>query len=257
LQKGRNQKRESTIGRERQKSLRRNFPLIPSQVLVKSNSLKISATTVVQDGDACSEKQYMQVKPTTKRKRKRKRSNKKKKISPLRSNPTTGNFPDIFSGAIPMDHLRHHPNYRPLPENVSNIRCLEDVRFFRQDSWQWDALHNGRTTTSQAAAALGFLEDHAADVLGIPSSWRKGGTGTFVRLRQPALRTFKDMKRVLLVDAATPVRKMDEDAASSVWILSSNDGNHTYAAEYQAQNTMHAILNKESCSKILAERTTR
>jgi hypothetical protein len=53
------------------------------------------------------------------------------------------------------------------------------------------------------------------------------------------------MKRVLLVDAATPVRNMDEDTASSVWILSSNNGNHTYAAEYQAQNTMHAILNKE------------
>jgi hypothetical protein len=147
FQKGRNQKHESSIGRERQKSLRRNFPLIPSQVLVKSNSLKLSATTVVQDGDACSEKQDMQVKPTTKRKRKR--SNKKKKISPLRSNqqtkanPTTGNWPDIFSGAIPMDHLRQHPNYRPLPEYVSNIRCLEDVRFFRQDSWQWEALHKG------------------------------------------------------------------------------------------------------------------
>lgn len=239
-----------------------NFSLIPSQVLIKKHKRVSELSTAVRIHDADGVRTEMQdweqlLLQTTRTKRKQKRSTKKNKASPLRSkhqhtkaNSTSGNWPDIFSGAIPMDHLRQHPNYRPLPEAefVSRrIQCLEDVRFFRQDSWQWDALHNGRTTTSQAAAALGFLEDHAAEVLGIPRSWRKGGTGAFLRLRQPALRTWKDMQRVLFVDAASRVTSTDpKDSydSSSVWIVS-NDGNQTFAAKYQAQTTHTATVEKE------------
>ena len=44
-----------------------------------------------------------------------------------------------------MEHLREHPKFIPLPkpETIQQINNIEDVRKFRQDSWQWDALHAG------------------------------------------------------------------------------------------------------------------
>ena len=86
-----------------------------------------------------------------------------------------------------MDHLRLHPNFVPLPppDRIGRIDTMEDVRRFRQDSWQWDALHSGRCTTSQVAAALGFLEPIAGEALGVPRSLRRGGLGAYERLRRP------------------------------------------------------------------------
>jgi hypothetical protein len=67
--------------------------------------------------------------------------------------------------AITMSHLRCHPNFRPLPppSMISELPSREHVRFFRQDSWQWDYLHAGRCTTSQCSSALGFLEVRVDD----------------------------------------------------------------------------------------------
>jgi hypothetical protein len=111
----------------------------------------------------------------------------------------TGNLPDIYWRAIPMNHLRAHPNYKPLPhsESISQIDTLEDARYFRQDSWQWTMLHNGRCTTSQAAPALGLLEPNAAKLLKIPRSLQKGCMGAFRRLGQSALRTLEEMNSIL------------------------------------------------------------
>ena len=88
-----------------------------------------------------------------------------------------------------MDDLRGHPNFIPLPrpETIEKLDSLEDVRMFRQDSWQWDAVHQGRCTTSQTVAALGFLEPEAGKILGVPRSWQRGGHGPYYRLQQPAL----------------------------------------------------------------------
>ena len=74
--------------------------------------------------------------------------------------PRTGNLPDVHWRAISMSHLRSHPNFQPLPppSMIHSIPTREHVRYFRQDSWQWDYLHVGRCTTSQCSAALGFLE---------------------------------------------------------------------------------------------------
>jgi hypothetical protein len=55
----------------------------------------------------------------------------------------------------------------------------------------------GRCTTSQAVAALGFLEHAAADVLQIPKTWRRGGVGAYHRLRQEPLRQLDHMNRAL------------------------------------------------------------
>ena len=111
----------------------------------------------------------------------------------------TGSIPDVHWRAVPLEHLRHHPSFEalPHPDAVTDLSTPEDVRLFRQDSWQWDALHAGRCTTSQATAALGLLESKAGGVLGIPRSLQKGAVGAFHRLGQPGLRTLEDMREVL------------------------------------------------------------
>jgi hypothetical protein len=103
-----------------------------------------------------------------------------------RRHQRTGNLPDVHWRSIPMSHLRCHPNFQPLPppSQITSIPTKEHVRYFRQDSWQWDYLHRGRCTTSQTAAALGFLESKAAHYLGIPNSLRRGGYGAWERLRE-------------------------------------------------------------------------
>ena len=95
---------------------------------------------------------------------------------------------------------------------IGRLPTREHVRYFRQDSWQWDYLHAGRCTTSQCPSALGFLEvrfgvtgclsrqralreisshdlsycsqPKAADFLRIPKSLQRGGTGAWDRLWQ-------------------------------------------------------------------------
>jgi hypothetical protein len=102
-----------------------------------------------------------------------------------------------------MTHLRQHPNFvpLPLPETIENLDNLEDVRKFRQESWQWDAVHEGRCTTSQAVAALGFLEPDAGLILGVPRSWQRGAVGAYHRLRKPALRSLEELNAVLCAGA--------------------------------------------------------
>ena len=112
----------------------------------------------------------------------KRRSLKKKRFS----TPRTGNLPDIHWRAISMSHLRSHPNFQPLPppSMINSLPTKEHVRYFRQDSWQWDHLHTGRCTTSQCSAALGFLEPKSASFLGIPKSLQRGGVGAWNRLSE-------------------------------------------------------------------------
>ncbi len=142
-----------------------------------------------------------------------------------------GNIPDIHWRAIPMEHLRSHPFYTPLPhpDTIKTLNSLEEVRMFRQDSWQWDELHRGRCTTSQAAPALGLLEPNAAKALGIPRSLQKGCMGAFRRLSEPALRTLDEMNQVLCTggDGGEKMRR-------KVWKKMNNANGRTFpfAAKY-------------------------
>lgn len=115
--------------------------------------------------------------------------------------------------AIPLSHLRTHPNFKPLPPPslIRHLLTKEHVRYFRQDSWQWDYLHQGRCTTSQAAAALGFLEPKAAQFLGIPKSLQRGGVGAWERLRQDTRNIYalKEMERVLCEDRTQSDNHLD------------------------------------------------
>ena len=114
-----------------------------------------------------------------------------------------------------MDHLRQHPSFvaLPLPDDLPKLSNLEDVRNIRQDSWQWDVLHDGRCTTSQAVAALGFLECKAGRLLEIPSTWQRRGIGACTRLRQRALRTLDEMNDALLAD--NPVEAEAEEVVTA------------------------------------------
>lgn len=120
----------------------------------------------------------------------------------IRRKSRTGNVPDIFWRSIPLKHVRHHPSFIPLPPpaSIRHLHSVEDVRNFRQESWQWDALHDGRCTTSQAVAALGFLEPQAAEYLGIPKGLRRGGTGAYFRLMKiPKMQSLEEMNSILCV----------------------------------------------------------
>eukprot|EP01039_Chlorochromonas_danica_P008438 gene8438-9304_t len=92
-----------------------------------------------------------------------------------------GSVPNVHWRAVPMEDLRLHPLYQPLPptdhvtlsSSSSSSSSPEDIAgLFRQGSWQWEALHAGRLTTSRMAAVLGFFEHEAADLLAIPRSLR-------------------------------------------------------------------------------------
>jgi len=155
-----------------------------------------------------------------------------------------GDIPDIHWRAIPMSHLRFHPLFIPLPIPSTiarrKLQSLEDVKYFRQSSWQWDLLHKGRCTTSIAAPALGLLEPKAAAELGIPRSLQHGCMTAFNRLsNNEALRTIEDMNEVLCVDNYESIEN-ERDVNCDVWKrIKSNksgraNGNHyPFAAKYK------------------------
>ena len=117
-----------------------------------------TTTTTNTDDDASIKSKSSQNSQSTNR------SSSSKYKRNYKTRQRTGDLPDVHWRSIPMSHLRAHPNFQPLPppSQLSNLPTKEHVRYFRQDSWQWDYLHRGRCTTSQTAAALGFLESKAA-----------------------------------------------------------------------------------------------
>lgn len=144
-----------------------------------------------------------------------------------------------------MEHLRKHPRFVPLPhaETIGKLECLEDVRLFRQESWQWEALHEGRCTTSQAVAALGLLQPKAGKSLGVPESWFRDITTAFNRLRKPALRTLEELNRELCAGGAsnTPWRELEKSLDGTLWAVPSSRKNggssYPFAAKYLRQST--------------------
>jgi hypothetical protein len=174
-----------------------------------------------------------------------------------RTFPTAGNLPDIHWRAVTLENLRQHPLFEPLPlpQSIENLECLEDVRNFRQESWQWDALHNGRCTTSQAVAALGFLDPAAGGALGVPWSWRKGSIGAFYRLRAKALGTIEEMNKVLCeheesgeVTRDSPERQSSSSSlASSLWEDPADSS--PFAAKYLAETTEDEARDRKTLAR--------
>ena len=132
------------------------FALVPSQVpgaktYVRGNeNSKIDSMDVDGDSNAGDEVVYIpqpQVSATasssvsSSSSSKKRRNNKKRSYHTI---PRTGNLPDVHWRAISMSHLRSHPNFQPLPppSMIETLPTKEDVRYFRQESWQWDYLHS-------------------------------------------------------------------------------------------------------------------
>jgi hypothetical protein len=149
--------------------------------------------------------------------------------------PKSGDLPDVYWRSISMEHLRLHPRFQtlPPPHEIARLDCLEDARLFRQDSWQWDALHHGRCTTSQAVAALGFLEPITGEVLGISNDWLRGGTGAYVRLGQKAIRSLDDMNKVLCDHGDDALVEGQGCEHQQLWEKRSATGNKQGAFEFQ------------------------
>ena len=86
----------------------------------------------------------------------------------------SGDFANVHWRAIPLSDLRDHPLYIELPVTppLDTKSILNSAQYFRQESWQWDALHKGRLTSSRLSSILGFYEQDAAEKLGIPRSLR-------------------------------------------------------------------------------------
>lgn len=82
-----------------------------------------------------------------------------------------GKVANVFWRCVPMEELRFHPRFHPLPEPQDvHVSCAKDLSLFRQDSSQWASLHQGRLTTSCLASVLGFYEPIASELLKIPKS---------------------------------------------------------------------------------------
>lgn len=98
-----------------------------------------------------------------------------------------GDHANVFWRAVSMNDLREHPLFSALPNPADvEVRSVQDLCLFQQDSWQWDALHQGRLTTSRLASILGFFEKGSAAYLGIPTSLtgHERAIGAWQHLRQ-------------------------------------------------------------------------
>ncbi|KAJ1409055.1 hypothetical protein B484DRAFT_195534 [Ochromonadaceae sp. CCMP2298] len=90
------------------------------------------------------------------------------------ASPPRGSCANVYWRAIDLEDLRAHPLFRPLPQVVLQ-HDPQSLSLFRQDSWQWDSLHEGRMTTSKASCCLGFYEGYASHYLGVPRSLQSHG----------------------------------------------------------------------------------
>jgi hypothetical protein len=82
-----------------------------------------------------------------------------------------GDVANVSWKSIPMSDLRLHPLFESLPEPFAlDVSSVKDLCKFRQHTWQWDALHISRLTTSKIASILGFYEKNSSDYLSIPNS---------------------------------------------------------------------------------------
>jgi hypothetical protein len=130
-----------------------------------------------------------------------------------------GSIANIYWGAIPMDDLRAHPHYTALPDPSDIIiSTYQDLCLFRQDTWQWDALHQGRLTTSKLASLLGFYEQETATYLRIPNSLRghERAVASWQHLRQ------KPPDSWLHLQTGSAIKSTCGDDATSLWIASEN-----------------------------------
>lgn len=236
--------------------------VIPSQVggvvrSRKSSTTKMAASTSgeIQTDDSTNNNNHTNktTKTThpknTTRNKKSTSGSDKPSAKQKRTKQRIGNLPDVLWRHIPLEHVRKHPLFDPLPspDSIHHLESMEDVRYFRQESWQWDVLHEGRMTTSQAVAALGFMEPMAGEILGVPRGLRRGGEGAYYRLKRGAsIRTLEEMNAKLCVsrddyESTDYEENGDEDDDTSYW---TQPPNFPFAAKHMMQITEEEYENR-------------
>lgn len=163
-------------------------------------------------------------------------SNETKASSPRRNK---GNVPNVEWRAVSWDHLREHPLYVALPEPEVLMPHLESPAqypLFRQDSWQWDALHQGRLTTSSVSGVLGFHEPQSALIISLPRSLTSSGKAASARaklLDAPPASYVELLQLLSLRVRATSSRSGAREAAkSTVWIEEPPDSKALFPYTY-------------------------
>jgi len=223
-----------------------SMSLVPSQVsgarYRKPSSTKIGNSS--RDGDKSADhskkKKEEKQKSQHNNNRNRKTNNNNSRSNKMKRKRNSGNLPDVLWRHIPLEDIRKHPLFVPLPEpeTIHKLETMEDVRNFRQESWQWDVLHQGRMTTSQAVAALGFLEPKAGGILGVPRGLRRGGEGAYYRLRTPAVtRTLEEMNARLCEDDDDSDSSRDQEEKKDDRPCWTQPDNYPFAAKYMVQIT--------------------
>lgn len=132
-----------------------------------------------------------------------------------------GSIANVRWKAISMSDLREHPCFIPLPPpNEVIYSSAKDFCLFRQESWQWDALHQGRLTTSKLSSCLGFYEPLAAKILGIPNSLQghERAVSSWEHLRRKSPENF-DFLNETLTDYDIKEKKEKNEFEGSVWTL--------------------------------------
>ena len=236
--------------------------LIPSQVSgvrvhqISSTKIAVVTNNEMDDIETKKVENKKHQSPQTRRSRATNVRPREGSISRKSRKTRSGNLPDVLWRSIPLEHIRRHPLFVPLPdpESIDHLDSKEDVRNFRQESWQWDVLHEGRMTTSQAVAALGFLEPGVGEILGVPKGLRRGGQGAYHRLRKPATtRTLDEMNAKLCIghgnsDNSSIEDKTNEsdDSDGSVW---TQPAKFPFAAKYMVRITEEEYKNRKEISK--------
>jgi len=236
--------------------------LIPSQVSgvrvhqISSTKIAVVTNNEMDDIETKKVENKKHQSPQTRRSRATNVRPREGSISRKSRKTRSGNLPDVLWRSIPLEHIRRHPLFVPLPdpESIDHLDSKEDVRNFRQESWQWDVLHEGRMTTSQAVAALGFLEPGVGEILGVPKGLRRGGQGAYHRLRKPATtRTLDEMNAKLCIGHGNSHNSSIEDKTNesddsdgSVW---TQPAKFPFAAKYMVRITEEEYKNRKEISK--------
>lgn len=156
--------------------------------------------------------------------------------SKVEIDPLKGNRANVYWRAVSMNDLRLHPLFCSLPD-PSEVRILstKDLGLFQQDSWQWDALHQGRLTTSRLSSILGFYEKNTSTFLGIPESLRghERVLGAWQHLRQKPPLNWSHLVGSLSHGSAgdSQARRQEQ----RIWRPETTPNNNSHNFEYHPQ----------------------
>jgi hypothetical protein len=156
-------------------------------------------------------------------------------VEKRKSSTPSGNVPNIFWRCIPLEDLRLHPLFVPLPRPSDIIiQSKKDLCLFRQNSPQWDLLHRGRLTTSSLASILGFYEKSVATYLNIPSSLTSHGrvVESWGRLCQKPIHNWMN-----LYESRNPEIDDKEEVESTIWQPLSTTSSNQFPYQYQPYST--------------------